>query len=136
MPPNTVVKPFTVIGKVTHGEEVGRTIGFPTANINNVPEREELKPGVYAGVCSIYDGAKLRWERLPCLPYFGPRHIFGETHDVFEVYIYNFDQTIYDHNMEVTLTHFIREPKEIKSLQELQTQLEADKRQGLALQKT
>jgi riboflavin kinase/FMN adenylyltransferase len=136
MLPSIVVKPLTIIGKVIHGEQVGRTIGFPTANLDNVPNREELQPGVYLGICSIYNGDKLAWEKVPCLPYFGPRHIFGETHDVFEVYLYDFDQPIYEYTMEVTLTHFIREPKQITSLDELKNQLEQDKQTGLKLLKT
>lgn len=136
MPPSIVAKPFTITGNVIHGEQVGRTIGFPTANLDKIPNREELQPGVYLGTCSIYNGDTLAWEKLPCLPYFGPRHIFGETHDVFEVYIYDFDRPIYEHTIEVTLTHFIREPKEIKSLPELKIQLERDKQTGLQLLKT
>jgi riboflavin kinase / FMN adenylyltransferase len=128
-----VDKPFTITGTVVSGEKVGRTIGFPTANLNNVPTRGELKPGVYLGTCSIYQKDKLRWKDLPCLPYFGPRFIFGEEHDVFEVYLYNFESKIYDHTMVVTLIHYIREPKKVSDLVELKKLLETDKKTGLDL---
>ncbi len=129
-------KPFTITGTVVPGEKVGRTIGFPTANLNTIPTRGELKPGVYLGTCTIYQEDKLRWKDLPCLPYFGPRFIFGEQHDVFEIYLYSFDASIYNHTVVVTLTHFIREPQQVSSLGELKELLENDKKTGLKLLKT
>jgi len=119
--------PQTFQGKVIHGEQVGRTIGFPTANLDVIIDPALLDPGVYFGTCQIADQLHF------CLPYFGPRLVFGETKNVFEIYLFDFDQEIYDQSVKVTLQQFMRGPLQLASLDELKSQLEADKKAGLAL---
>src|SRR5260221_461226 len=114
---------FTHSGIVIHGEKVGRTIGFPTINIDVLPS-SELAKGVYAGTCQIVG------KEYDCIVYFGPRLIFGEKKDCFEAYIYNFDQKIYDQKVEFTMYAFIREPLPFTNLPDLQAQLEKDKIDG------
>ncbi len=125
--------PFKFTGKVIPGEEIGRKIGFPTANFDRVPRESALKPGVYVGTCNIYQDDRIKNQELKCLIYFGPRHIFGQKKNSFEVYIYNFNQNIYDLTINVTLINYIRAPQKILDLSNLKIQLEKDKRQGLLL---
>lgn len=120
--------PFTYQSLVTHGEKVGRTIGFPTANLATSPQPEELEVGVYLGRCwvnpeVVYD----------CLAYFGPRYIFGEHKNSFEVFIYDFAADIYHQTLSVTLTNYIRPPLDLDTIDKLKTQLEKDKQSGLKL---
>lgn len=122
--------PFKFTGKVIPGNKMGRKIGFPTANLDRVPRESALTPGVYAGTCNIYQDDRIKNQELKCLVYFGPRYVFGQKQNSFEVYLYNFDQSIYDLILEVTLTKFIRAPKKTASLIELKEQLEKDKRLG------
>jgi riboflavin kinase/FMN adenylyltransferase len=138
MPQNTAANtparelraPIEAAGLVVHGEKVGRTIGFPTANLDISTEvASTLEPGVYFGTCRI-SGKTQTWS---CLPYFGPRFIFGEKNNVFEVFIYDFNQNIYDQMVEVTLTHYLRGPMDIRSLEHLQQQLTIDKETGKTL---
>ncbi len=82
--------PFTFSGKIVHGERVGRTIGFPTANFDHVPNEEDLDNGVHVGFCRINK------QKYYCLSYFGPRFLFGEVKNRFEVYIYDFTGQLYD----------------------------------------
>ncbi len=114
-----------ISGKVIHGDKVGRTIGFPTANLDVDLTPKELQPGVYFGTC------ELNGQTYDCLPYFGPRLIFGELKNSFEVYIYNFDQEIYDQELSVTIKTFLRAPEKVNNLDELKAKLELDKAEGL-----
>lgn len=122
--------PFKFTGKVIPGEKTGRKIGFPTANLDHVPSESFLKPGVYSGTCDIYQERQIKHRQLKCLIYFGPRYIFGQKQNNFEVYIYNFNQDIYDFTLEVTLAKFMRAPQKITDLAELKTQLEKDRARG------
>lgn len=120
-------KAFSFSGKVIHGEKVGRTIGFPTANLDFLPRLNELERGVYFGHAHIDE------KTYPCLAYFGPRYIFGEEKDNFEVYLYEFNRDLYGKRLFGNLDFFIRSPKKIQGLAALQKQLEDDKKIGLTL---
>ncbi len=130
---NHKMLPFKFSGRVVLGERVGGKIGFPTANLDRVPEENNLDTGVYIGTCSIYQEDRVKNRDLKCLAYFGPRYIFGQTKNIFEVYIYNFDESIYDLTLEVKLVKLMREPKKITTITELKKQLHEDKEEGLKL---
>jgi len=115
---------FTHAGTVIHGEKIGRTIGYPTLNIDPVPEHKGLAKGVYAGTCLLGD------IEYDCIVYFGPRMIFNETKDCFEAYVYNFNQEVYDQKAYFTIWKFLRPPIPFASLPEMQAQLEQDKVDG------
>jgi len=122
--------PLRHTAKVIHGEKVGRTIGFPTANFSAPPKDEDLKPGVYFGKCTIIGTKDTETITKDCLAYFGPRYIFGEEVNSFEVYIYDFDQHIYGQDVTAVLSHFMRPPEKIKTIAQLQQLLEHDKVSG------
>jgi|SRR5579859_1267363 len=117
--------PFTFSGRIVHGEKVGRTIGFPTANFDHTPNENELDTGVHLGFCHIDN------KKYYCLSYFGPRFIFGEVKNCFEVYIYNFAGQLYGETLSIALTNFLRPPIKINSLEQLRQQLEEDKKTAL-----
>lgn len=106
-------------GKVIKGEAVGRKIGFPTANLE-LSKLPRLKHGVYAALV-IFNR-----QNYLGLAYFGPRYIFGQKTDNFEVYIFNFDQTIYGRKLTVKLLKFLRPPQAVKRLSRLKRLLERD----------
>lgn len=108
-----------ISGKVIRGEAVGRTIGFPTANLF-LAKKPKIKHGVYAALITLDKKNYLG------LAYFGPRYIFGQKDDNFEVYIFNFDQAIYGRKLTVKLLKFLRAPKSVKKLNELKKLLMAD----------
>ena len=119
----------TFIATVVHGEKVGRTIGFPTANLDFVPDESVLRPGVYFGSCTVTG------KKYDCLPYFGPRLIFGEVNNIFEVYIFDFAEEIYGQKMEIHITDFLRSPVKVDSLDALKALLENDKANGQKLRR-
>lgn len=122
----------TVTGKVIHGEKVGRTIGFPTANLDTKLTEAELKPGVYLAQVFTNNDQSTTYHGLA---YFGPRYIFGELTNSFEVYLYDFTGDLYDQILTVILIDYLREPLNLNTIEKLQTQLETDKAEGLKLLK-
>lgn len=118
---------FTITGQVIEGEKVGRTINFPTANLNKIPQETELKPGVYMAL------TQLKGQTYPSLAYFGPRLVLGQTKNVFEVFLLNFDQNIYTETLTVQLFNFIRPPLKLNSLEKLKQQIQADLNQAQLL---
>jgi len=123
--------PVTVRGRVIPGDQTGASIGFPTANLDTLPKRAELEPGVYFGTTKLLEPAGER--QYYCLPYFGPRLIFGEHHHNFEVYLFDFSGSAYGFLLSVSLTHYLRPPVNFQSLTELKTALKQDKAVGQSL---
>jgi len=115
---NKINKRFS--GTVMNGEKVGRTIGFPTANLDNVPSEDQLELGSYSGVC------KIKGEEYNCLAYFGPRYIFNELKNVFEIFIIDFNADIYNEEITVIVQEYIRKPMRFSSVEDLKNQLMRD----------
>ena len=116
-----------VKGRVIKGDSIGRTIGFPTANLDHTPAH--LKLGVYTGFCLINETDTTR----NCLIYFGPRFISGKTQNSFEVYLYNFEGDLYGLTLTVRIAEFLRPPIKFASLEALKTQLQKDLEHGRLL---
>ncbi len=113
--------PFRLSGTVVKGDQIGRTLGFPTANIH-VPESYKLIPadGIYAATLSLHG------ERLPGMMYIGTRPtIEGMTRNI-EMNIFDFDRTIYGEEVTLELLHFVRGDIKFKSLEELQARMKKD----------
>ncbi|MDR2086634.1 MAG: riboflavin biosynthesis protein RibF [Dysgonamonadaceae bacterium] len=114
---------YPLVGIVIAGDRVGRTIGFPTANIELI-EKEKLIPkeGVYAGCVSLdgkkYDGM-VYIGRRPTLSLQGESRI--------EVHILDFNENIYGKRICVELIDFLRPDRFFHNLNDLQKQLEKDK---------
>jgi len=105
---------------VFHGDKSGRTINFPTINLDPLVIPQDTKPGVYASLVEIaaseYKGAL----------YFGPRLVKGETHNVLEIFILDFDKEVYGQTVSFCLEKFIRPVLDFASLDELKQQLQKD----------
>jgi riboflavin kinase/FMN adenylyltransferase len=130
----TVSLPFEWSGLVVDGEKIGRTIGFPTANLDAIPSEENLATGVYFGSCEVKDAENASYSKtFSCITYFGPRLVFSEVKNVFETYLYDFSGNLYGKTLHFSLTHFIRPPLKLNSLEELKSQLEKDKQAGLKI---
>ncbi len=113
-------RPYTISGVVSLGQQLGRTIGFPTANIALANTRFAVN-GVYAIRAEIenvgeYDG----------VANIGVRPTVDGKEDRLEVHLFDFDVDIYDKNMGVQLLSKIRDEKKFASLEDLQTQIKLD----------
>lgn len=112
---------YTVTGRIVHGRKVGRTLGYPTANI--VPHTEVLPPhGIFAAWARLGDRS------LPAAAYYGHRPTFDDAPRSFslEVYILDFDADIYGQEVEVVFEDMIRPDCDFPSVEELKAQIERD----------
>ena len=108
-------------GKVVKGDQLGRTIGFPTANLE-IAEQEKLIPGngVYAVDVVIKNVTHKGMMNI------GFRPTVGGIVRKIEVNIFDFNEDIYDQNMTVFLKSKLRDEKKFNSLEALKTQLAND----------
>lgn len=118
------MKRILVRGVVQRGRTLGRTLGFPTANLV-VPQEVEVADGVYRSEVCI-DGVRYRgMSNVGCNPSVGGNERRIETH------LIDFSGDLYGREIEVVLLEKIREECRFADLEELRTQLERDKQQIL-----
>jgi riboflavin kinase / FMN adenylyltransferase len=115
--------PYTLSGTVTQGNQLGRTIGFPTANVL-VDDAHKLVPatGVYAAralVGQTYYNAMLN---------IGYRPTISQQADqrTIEVHLLGFSGDLYQQSIEVQMLERIRDEQKFAGLEELQSQLQTD----------
>ena len=113
---------YSLSGLVVKGKQLGRTIGFPTANIQ-VREIAKLIPsdGVYAVKVYYKD------ESFGGMLNIGNRPTVDGTYQTVEVNIFDFDQEIYGENLTVEFLQKIRNEQKFNGLDELKTQIAKDK---------
>jgi len=119
---------WAVRGLVTHGEQRGRTIGFPTAN---VPLGRHLEParGVYAVQVRLPDGAV-----APGVANIGRRPTVNEgTESRLEVHLFDYDGDLYGQEVAVALHAFLRAERKFGSFDELRAQIVTDAEQARVL---
>ena len=109
-------RPFSISGKVIHGEKRGRKIGFPTANIHMRHNRPPLK-GVFAVKFQNHFGVA----NLGIRP-----SIKGEKKLQLEVHLLNFSSDLYGQHVSVMFLKKLRDEKKFKSLDELKEQIKLD----------
>ena len=117
---------FSLYGRVIKGDKIGRTIGFPTANIF-VEESYKIIPsdGIYA-VTIAMNGTEYRG-----MAYIGQRPtINGMTRNI-EVNIFDFDQEIYGQYITMYFQEFLRHDVKFTGLEALKIQLQQDKEDTL-----
>lgn len=114
---------WEIEGRVEHGDKRGRTIGFPTANIEMA---EYLHPatGVYAVMAGIDRGGATEWR--PGVANFGKRPTFDDQDVLFEVHLFDFDGDLYGRHLRVGLVEYLRPERKFSGLQALKAQIEED----------
>ncbi|WP_434336339.1 riboflavin kinase [Mycoplasma capricolum] len=113
---------YTFSGIVTHCNHLGRTIGFPTANILT-NDSLVIKNGVY--LVKVIIGDKNTQFGM------GDHWINRNNLKVFETYIFNFSNDIYNSKITFELLDYIRDNQKINSLDQLKTLLNNDKKECL-----
>ena len=106
-------------GKVIHGAQLGRKMGFPTANID-AQKIENIGNGVYFSYVNI-DGKQYR-----AMSNIGFRPSVDGRTRLLETHIFDFEGDLYDKIIKVTLIRKIRDEQRFSSIEELQSQLQAD----------
>lgn len=113
--------PYFIMGRVGHGNELGRKMNMPTANLRVEKDKKLLPYGVYA------TKVKIRGKEYNSVTNIGKKPTVGEYAAGVETYIMDFCEDIYGENIQVFFYEFIRPEKKFNSMEELQAQLEKDK---------
>ena len=123
-------RPYTIEGRVAHGEKLGRTIGFPTANIHLGPL---LRPrrGIYAVRATLEDDPSGRV--VDGVANVGHRPTVGGVGDLLEVYVFDFDGDLYGQRIAVELVEFIREEEKFESVEEMRKEIVRDEAKARAI---
>ena len=116
-------------GNVIEGNKLGRTIGYPTANLHSDDE-DKLIPG--NGVYAV--DAELQGRKLKGMMNIGVRPTVDGTKRMIEVNLFDFDEDIYGQTMKVTLKHRLRSEVKFAGLDELKAQLARDKEDAQSLE--
>lgn len=111
----------SIHGKVVSGKQIGRTIGFPTANLYILSELPKLNYGVY--------GVIVNWkkERIPGIMNIGIRPTFNDGSEVsYEVHLLDFNNNIYHEEISVDIYFLVRNERIFKDSLELVKQIRSD----------
>lgn len=115
--------PYQLLGHIVSGYKVGRTLGFPTANIR-VDEPFKVIPGI--GVYAVW--VEVEGERYKGMLYIGDRPTLNNGKDIsMEVNILDFSGDIYNDSIRVSFVQYVRRDIKFDSLEELKAQLEKDR---------
>lgn len=116
-------RPFEARGTVVQGDQRGRLLGFPTANVE-VPNRVCMPAdGVYAGWFTHRDG-----QRNACAINLGRRPTFYEhaDHSLLEAHLLDFDDDLYGESVQVQFVEFLRSERKFEGIDALVEQLKHD----------
>lgn len=113
-------RPYCMSGKIVRGEQVGRTLGFPTANVD-LRRRQSPIMGIFAvrvrGLAS---------QPLDAVASVGTRPTFNGTKPLLEVHLFDFDQDVYGRYIDVDFIARLREQKRYESVDDLVAQMHID----------
>jgi riboflavin kinase/FMN adenylyltransferase len=118
---------YSLSGIVSKGKQLGRTIGFPTANIE-LQENYKLIPqnGVYIAKCNLNGKTVFGMMNI------GTRPTVAGTHQSIEIHFFDLNQDLYGQTLTVSLLQRMRSEQKFESLDALKTQLAQDKKTALA----
>jgi riboflavin kinase/FMN adenylyltransferase len=112
-------RPYIYSGKVVYGNQLGRTINVPTANLW-IPKQKLSISGVYAVTC-MHQGSNYKG-----IANMGVRPTVGGEQPVLEVHLFDFNQDIYGQRIDVEFKFKIRDEKKFESLDFLKEQIQKD----------
>ena len=116
---------YTFSGEVIKGDEIGRTIGFPTANLKPPPYKLMPKDGVYAVEVEIDN----QWHQG--MLYIGKKSIEQPSKHTIEVHVFDLDMNLYGRVLSIRLRSYLRATKSLSSRRVLVQQLEIDRQESL-----
>lgn len=141
-------RPYSLVGTVVGGQRLGRTIGFPTANIELPPEKFLPRFGVYAVRVSVKHGGDKMKEESSSSQWENPKSLIpGKPSNLFfvngvmnvgcrptvdglqptvEVHLLDWSGDLYGQTLSASLVEFLRPEQKFASLDALKTQIQAD----------
>ena len=115
---------YQISGTVIEGQKLGRTLGFPTANIS-LAANAKLRHGIYAVRAIRANG-----DTHDGVANFGRRPTFDNGEVLFETYLFDFEADLYKENLTIVLYSWLREEVKFNSTDELVDQMKIDKQQA------
>ena len=112
---------WSIEGKVQKGKQLGKKIGFPTANID-IKDYILACPGVYAVRVKMLNSSNI----IKGIANLGYRPTFNGKKILLEVHLFNFSGNLYDKNLTVEFLRFIRKEKKFKNVNQLRKQIKID----------
>ncbi len=114
-------RPYSIRGIVVRGEGRGRTLGFPTANLQvGSPEKLLPPPGIYAVRGALWSGS------FPGALHIGPRPTFQGSAPSIELHLMDFDRDVYGEEVRVDIVKFLRPVVPFESAEALVRQMQLD----------
>ncbi|MDT0509393.1 bifunctional riboflavin kinase/FAD synthetase [Novosphingobium sp. MMS21-SN21R] len=122
-----LTRPFAIRGVVQHGDKVGRTINFPTANLD-IGAYLRPRYGIYAVTGRLPDGRTVKGAAN-----IGIRPTFDPPKELLEPHFFDFSEDLYGQEIEVAFHHFLRPEAKYEGLDALVAQIARDCDQARAL---
>lgn len=120
-------RPYTLSGRIRHGDKRGRTIGFPTLNLR-IPENIALRKGVYAVHAARHDQALVKG-----IANLGSRPTVNGLETRLEVHLFDFTEQVYQQHWTIEPVAFIRDEQRFESFDLLKQQIKLDVEQAHSL---
>lgn len=114
---------FYIEGIVQKGNQLGRKLGFPTANLTYPEKLVKIPYGVY----------KVKANNKPAILNWGIRPTIGESKEVLEVHIPNYEENLYNSSLKIEFIKKIRDEKKFATIEELKEQISKDVEECLKL---
>lgn len=122
-------RPWTWTGTVVHGQQLGRTLGFPTANLEATDVPPAIGPGVYAAIATLPDGTT-----RPAMVNIGHRPTVTATPlTTVEAHLIDYTGDLYDRPVTLAFIARLRSEQRFPSLDHLRAALAADRDATIAL---
>ena len=119
-------RPYTLIGTVVKGQQLGRTIGFPTANLQLAEDKFLPQKGVYAVRVSEINQPDTTLTNRWGVMNIGNRPTVNGTHPTVEVHLLDWSGDLYNKKLQIQLEKFLRSEQKFDSLEALKSQIQLD----------
>ncbi|MCC5604359.1 bifunctional riboflavin kinase/FAD synthetase [Nostoc favosum] len=120
-------RPYTLLGVVVQGQQLGRTIGFPTANLQLPKEKFLPRQGVYAvRIFTLSETSDVAPNESLGVMNIGNRPTVNGTYSSVEVHLFDWSGDLYGKKLAVELVKFLRPEQKFASLEALKTQIQLD----------
>jgi len=119
-------RPYSLSGRIAHGQKLGRQLGYPTINIK-MGDKTLIVKGIFAVRVKGIDN-----RALAGVASIGTRPTVAGVDTILEVYILDFDRDVYGYSVEVEFLHKIRDEQKFESLEELSVHIGRDTENAIA----
>lgn len=117
---------FQITGEVVHGAQVGRTIGFPTANVAPPDDLVTLQDGIYAAFARVVGDDDIH----AAMTYIGTRPAVNTGERMIETHLFDFDDDLYGQMLVTEFVRHLRHDADFPNVEALKEQLRRDEQQA------